>query len=111
MIEPSAFDLAYGQRLKEARVAAGLSQAELGRAVDLTRSSITNIEAGRQGTGAEMIVRLATVLAVSVQWLLTGSTALGKPLVSHRRLLSATAANLRDALAEIETALRGTERS
>ena len=38
----------FGQNLRQARRAAGLSQADLAVAIKLTRTSISNIEKGRQ---------------------------------------------------------------
>lgn len=42
------FYLRFGQNLRQARKAAGLSQADLAVAIKLTRTSISNIEKGRQ---------------------------------------------------------------
>ena len=38
----------FGQQLRQARIAAGLSQADLAVAIGLTRTSVSNIEKGRQ---------------------------------------------------------------
>ena len=63
----------FGRHLRQARKAAGLSQADLAVAIKLTRTSISNIEKGRQKvllhTFAEMLhvlnVRSGTLLPVS----------------------------------------------
>lgn len=58
----SDFDRALGERIREARERVGIKQDQLGRAVGLSRTSITNIERGRQGVQAHLLVRLAEVL-------------------------------------------------
>lgn len=68
----SRFTSEYGQRVREARVTAGLSQTELGERLSLTRSSIANIEAGRQPASAEQVIQTAEALGCDPRWLLTG---------------------------------------
>jgi len=60
------FDRALGARIRQAREKAGVKQDQLGRAVDLSRTSITNIEQGRQGVQAYLLARIAHVLGWSV---------------------------------------------
>jgi transcriptional regulator with XRE-family HTH domain len=49
-----------GRRIREARAAAGLSQQQVASRVGMTRSSVANLEAGRQDMN---ITRLTAVLA------------------------------------------------
>ncbi len=56
------FDRALGERIREARERVGVKQDQLARAVGLSRTSITNIERGRQGVQAHLLVRLAEIL-------------------------------------------------
>lgn len=66
----------FGAKIRLARVQAGLSQEELGRRVGLTRSSISNVEKGRQHSLAHMVVEFATALDIAPAGLLpTGPTA------------------------------------
>lgn len=60
----------YGERFRAARLNAEMTQTELGDALGLSRSSVANIEAGRQGVYAEDVVRAAVVLGVDPGWLL-----------------------------------------
>lgn len=53
-----------GGRIRKARSARGQSQLELARAVGLTRSSIANIEAGRQRSAVHVLVLVAQALDV-----------------------------------------------
>lgn len=56
------FDRALGERIREAREGVGVKQDQLARAVGLSRTSITNIERGRQGVQAYLLARIADVL-------------------------------------------------
>lgn len=53
---------ALGARVKERRAGLGLSQAELAEQLGLTRTSISNIEAGRQRLPLVVLYRLAACL-------------------------------------------------
>ena len=66
------FDRALGERIREARDKAGVKQDQLARAVGLSRTSITNIERGRQGVQAYLLSRIAEVLGRPAGELLPG---------------------------------------
>jgi transcriptional regulator with XRE-family HTH domain len=55
-----------GKRLRLARETAGVTQLELAEAIGLTRTSIANIEAGRQGLLLEDAAAVARKLRVSL---------------------------------------------
>ena len=54
-------------RLKEIRLDKELTQESLAEAVDVTRQTIIAIEKGRFGPSAELALKLALVLGVSVE--------------------------------------------
>lgn len=56
-------------RVREARVAAGLTQGQVARLLGLHRPSVTEIEAGNRAVSAEELVRLASLYDVDVAWL------------------------------------------
>lgn len=97
------FAAAFGERLKLARRAAGLTQTQLGELLGMTRSSVANIEAGRQAASAELAVKIANSAGVGVQWLLTGDAKIlpAAPAID-RRSLRTIAASLREVLAAVE---------
>jgi transcriptional regulator with XRE-family HTH domain len=70
----------FGLRLRAAREARGLSMRELAAAATtpdgkVSHAAISLIESGRQtAIEAATAVRLARVLGVTVEWLVTGST-------------------------------------
>lgn len=67
------FTAEYGQRVRSARAAAGLTQTELGERLNLTRSSVANVEAGRQAATAEQVIQTAEAVGCDPRWLLTGT--------------------------------------
>lgn len=79
----------FGARLKACRRAVGLTQTEFGEKVGLTRSSIANVEAGRQGTLLHDVERFAGALDVDPAWLAFGRvTVEGRPLPKPRTVAS-----------------------
>ena len=69
-----------GARIRSAREAAGISQDELAARIGLTRTSVTNIEAGRQDVPLSRLVVLAAALDVE----LAGLVAAGDLPVVHK---------------------------
>jgi transcriptional regulator with XRE-family HTH domain len=65
---------AIAERLKEARKAAGLSQGQVAKILNIHRPTISEIEAGNRRVSAEELVPLAEMYDVTVSWLL-GETA------------------------------------
>ncbi|MHC5903321.1 helix-turn-helix domain-containing protein [Streptomyces sp. S6] len=61
---------AFGELVRKARAAQGLSQQELGSAVGLNRTSISNIEKGRQRVALHMLFEFAAALRVEPESLL-----------------------------------------
>lgn len=62
-----------GQRIRAARVALGLSQERLVKLCGVMRSNLCELESGaRHGVTADVAVRYARALGVSVEWLVTG---------------------------------------
>lgn len=60
-------------RLKETRLAAGLTQAELGLRIGIkVKQVMTKLERGQTGPTAERVVQLAAALGVSPTWLAFG---------------------------------------
>ena len=70
MGEDANFYQQFGRKLRQARQEAGLSQADLAVAIDRTRTSISNIEKGRQGISLRTFGKLLQVLNVQANTLL-----------------------------------------
>ena len=75
----------FGQLVRLHRKRLGLSQAEIGRAVGLSRASVANIETGRQRIPVHHLYRLARVLKVDVHALLPAPDD-GAPSIMHREI-------------------------
>jgi len=76
----------FGDRVRKAREEAGLSPKALASLVGLSRSSIANLEAGRQRVPVHVIWNLADALGVSVSDLLpepSPGTIVSKPRVTR----------------------------
>ena len=55
-----------GELIRAAREDAGISQAELGRRVGLSRPSVANLEAGRQDITAARLAMIARVISLDL---------------------------------------------
>lgn len=73
------FYRSLGARLREARRAAGISQEQLARAVNLSRPSIVNIEKGRQPVYVHSLIEVAKTLGVKLEALLPAAQAASAP--------------------------------
>ena len=60
----------FGQRLRELRLARGMSQAELARQAQVTTNYISRLEGGGAAPGIDLAARLAVALGVPVADLL-----------------------------------------
>jgi transcriptional regulator with XRE-family HTH domain/Zn-dependent peptidase ImmA (M78 family) len=69
-----------GERMRAARVAAGLTQEELGARAGLDRTMIVKIESGNRRIDAMELIRLSSVLQVPVDFLLRPAP----PVLSRR---------------------------
>jgi transcriptional regulator with XRE-family HTH domain len=68
-----------GQRIRQAREQAHVSQVELARRIGISANALCSIEAGETDPRASRIVAIAQELGVSTDTLL-----LGKPATGHR---------------------------
>jgi transcriptional regulator with XRE-family HTH domain len=70
MADTHATELA--SRIRAARLAQGLTQEQLARAVGVTRSAVAQWETGRAGQVGNNLVRIARALGTSAAYLLSG---------------------------------------
>lgn len=69
---PYAFCMGFNTRLKDARLAAGLTGDKLGEAVGCSKQNISHWEAGRFEPNLTFVAKLCEVLDVPADWLLLG---------------------------------------
>ena len=70
-----------GKRLKEARLSTGFTQKQVGQQLGIAQSSINRWETGKDEPPPGGLVALATLYAVSIDWLLTGHDPCATPVV------------------------------
>lgn len=70
MVVNQAFYQEVGRRIREARTKSCLTQEVLANKVSLTRTTVTNIEKGRQQLLVHTLVEIAEVLQVNLESLL-----------------------------------------
>lgn len=68
--QPSAVNTAFSRRLRRLRTGAHLSQETLASRSSLSRTSITNIEKGRQHVSLDVLYRLADAMGIEPSALL-----------------------------------------
>ncbi len=61
-----------GERIRRARLARGMTQADLAAEIGVSRSAVAQWETDRAGQVRGNLARIATVLQVSVGYLITG---------------------------------------
>ena len=66
--------MSVAERLREAREAAGLSQGQVAKKLEMHRPTITEIEAGRRKVPAQELEQFAELYGVSIEWIVNGST-------------------------------------
>jgi transcriptional regulator with XRE-family HTH domain len=60
-----------GERIKQARLQAGLQQFEVAKRCGVSRAAVSNWESG-QGIRSQRLIEYARVVSVSAEWLITG---------------------------------------
>ena len=63
-----------GKRLKQARLARGMTQTQLSEAAGISPSFLSNLERGCQAMNVETLISLLDILNVSADWLLNNKT-------------------------------------
>lgn len=61
------------ERLKELRIALGISQAELGERIGVSRAAISRLESGSNNFTNQMVTSICREFGVNEKWLRTGS--------------------------------------
>ncbi len=81
MITPNDFYVKLGDSIRRRREELRLTQAELGESLGLSRTSVTNIERGRQRLLIDQFQRVCKTLDVSADVLLAGVNDAALPVV------------------------------
>ena len=71
---PMIRGMSVGSRIKKLRLEMGLDQGELARAAKIKQSTLSDLERGdSQRPRGDTLVRLASILQVDQEWLMTGN--------------------------------------
>lgn len=89
--------LGFGERMRAARLAAGISLEKLSRTLGVTKGYLSRLESGKSRAAAELIQRLATILSLNDRELLLSAGYLPEDL---RQLLSARPGEVESILRE-----------
>lgn len=84
-----------GQRIMERRKKLGLTQEELAERSDLTTQFVSYAESGKRASRPENLMKIAAVLGVSTDCLLTGDIIDKDKLLLSQKLDKLTAAEVR----------------
>lgn len=98
--EDNRFYIALGARIRDARIGANLTQDGLGQVLSLSRSSIANIEKGRQHPQIHTLCNIAKILRIDVEKLLPSTTL---PRIVNPELTKLIAQNHNENTQEKET--------
>lgn len=69
---------AIAKRVKTARKAAQMTQAELAEKIDISTNAVAKLEANLMNVSLQTLINIANVLDVDVNYLLTDSAGVGK---------------------------------
>jgi transcriptional regulator with XRE-family HTH domain len=94
-----------GERIRELRHAAGLTQDELGMRALVTASHLSNIERGEIDVGLAALGRIATALELPVAALIGDTSELSPKAISFARSFDAADPELQTALLSLLSSL------
>lgn len=77
MGKPDPTDVHVGNRVRQARISAGMSQTKLGDGIDITFQQVQKYEKGRNRIGASRLSKIAEVVGKPVSWFFDGIPAQG----------------------------------
>lgn len=61
-----------GERIRQLRIQKGYTQEALARDLNIDRSLLSHVEAGRRGCTVDLLIQLAAFFDVSMDWIVLG---------------------------------------
>lgn len=95
MLDVKLYLSEVGQRIMERRKKLGLTQEELAERCDLTTQFVSYAESGKRASRPENLMKMAAVLGVSTDYLLTGDIIDKDKLLISEKLDKLDAAEIR----------------
>jgi len=99
-----------GERLRQAREAAGLSQGQVAKLLNLHRPTISEIESETRKVTAGELTRFAELYKVSVEWLTGTDTRSTKVKIAARKLNALKDRDLETAMRIINSLWQGSKK-
>jgi len=93
-----------GERIRQLRLQNKYTQETLAKELNIDRSMLSHIEAGKRGCSVELFVRLADIFDVSLDLLILGKELTGAD-TKNRELLTAEITAVMDRLAVVKKLL------
>ena len=106
-VKENIFYLEVGRRIKKARKSLHLTQQQLAELLDLNRTSITNIEKGKQKILAYMLVQIAEKLRITVNDLLPQNNTRSKEIKIDNLLKNDDSVGKREFFESVINKIRG----
>jgi transcriptional regulator with XRE-family HTH domain len=100
-----------GERLRQARDAAGLSQGQVARLLKMHRPTITDMEGGSRKVTAGELARFSELYKVSLEWLTGTETHNSKVKMAARKLSALKDRDLETAMRIIDSLWQGSSKS
>ena len=77
-----------GERIRQLRIHAGYTQSELASKLNIDRSFLSHVESGKKGCSVDLMVQLANLFSVSLDYLALGKDGLSmeeriEELIAH----------------------------
>jgi transcriptional regulator with XRE-family HTH domain len=98
---PNAIDILVGSRIRHFRQRRGMSQAQLGGALDVTFQQIQKYENGKNRVGASRLQMISTALDVPVAELFVGSSDASKKPTARAAAFDPEALQFAEAFARL----------
>jgi transcriptional regulator with XRE-family HTH domain len=74
----------FGNRLKDLRIDADLTQEQLAKHLNITRSALANYETGLREPGYEILIKIADFFEISLDYLLCRTNIPNQYLAKHK---------------------------
>ena len=94
-----AYDIKQsGERIRQLRIQSGYTQEKLAGVLNIDRSLLSHIEAGKRGCSVDLLIQLSDFFNVSLDLLILGEEKKTSSCESRRKLLKSNIAELIDRL-------------
>lgn len=94
-----------GERIRRLRIQHGYTQEQLAGELNIDRSLISHVEAGKRGCSVDLLVRFSELFDVSLDLLVLGKEKSGLPSAAGRKQLKADIAKLIERLEALQSTL------